>query len=396
MNCDENRPNKLIVVTEHFAPSSGATAQLIADLVQDLVASEYDVCVLTSTPAHSPLFTGVVRFPFPLTSRKSILFKSLKGSYFFVRTLIWLVFHATSFSRVLIVSNPPFIGLLGPLINFFTGKTYLFLFQDLFPRSAFLSGVLPAAGPLANLVNFATKVVLTRSHATIVLSESMKARCLKDYGPLTNIEVIHNWSVIPSIRKPKYQSSLSTVYASDKHFTVQYSGNFGRLHDLLTLLEAARILKHQYIQFVFIGDGSKRDQILTYSRKYNLNNISIYDYQPRELLSDSLIATDVSVVSLIPGAEDTVAPSKLYGILASSRPVILISNSSSEIASLVKNYNAGFVCCPGDALELAETIASISRDPKMLADMQENARGLYEDHYGRDKSFNLYQKILFQ
>ena len=396
MKCDENKPNKLIVVTEHFAPSSGATAQLVADLVQDLVATEHDVRVLTSTPAQSPLFTGVVRFPFPLTLRQSILFKSLKGSYFFARTLIWLVFHATSFSRILIVSNPPFIGLLGPLINFFCGKTFFFLFQDLFPRSAFLSGVLPAAGPLANLTNYFTKVVLTRSSTTIVLSEAMKARCLKDYGPLTNIEVIHNWSVIPTTRIPKHQSSLSTIYASDKYFTVQYSGNFGRLHDLLTLLEAARLLKHEPIQFVFIGDGSKRVQILAYSRKYNLNNITIYDYQPRALLSDSLSATDLSVVSLIPGAEDTVAPSKFYGILASSRPVILISNSSSEIASLVNKHKAGFVCCPGDVLELAERIAFLSRDPELLADMQENARALYQDHYGRNKSFNLYQKLLFQ
>ena len=147
---------------------------------------------------------------------------------------------------------------------------------------------------------------------------------------------------------------------------------------------------------MFIGDGSKRVQILAYSRKYNLKNVTIYDYQPRALLSDSLSATDVSVVSLIPGAEDTVAPSKLYGILASSRPVILISNSSSEIASLINKYNAGFVCCPGDVLELAQTIASLSRDPKLLADMQENALGLYHDCYGRDKSFNLYQKILFE
>ena len=396
MTCPKNRIMKLIVVTEHFAPSTGATAQLVADLVQDLEAQEHQVCVLTSTPEPSPLFNDVVRFHFPLFSGRSVLLKALKGSYFFVRVLIWLAIHAQSFSRVLIVSNPPFIGLLGPLINIFLGKTYVFLFQDLFPRSAFLSGVLPAAGPLAFLANYASRLVVTRSHTTIVLSESMKTRCLKDYGPKTNIRVVHNWSVIPSISKFKHQSSLSKKYSSDKFFTVQYSGNFGRLHDLITLLEAARILKNEPIQFIFIGDGCKREQILAYAGKYNLQNIGLYDYQPRELLSDSLVATDVSVVSLIPGAEDTVAPSKLYGILACSRPVILISNPSSEIASIVKSNRAGLVCLPGDVTDLADSIAALSRDPKTLADMQRNAFRLYQKLYGRGRSFMLYQNILFQ
>ena len=396
MTFHENSSKRLIVITEHFAPSSGATAQLVADLVQDLAANEHDVCVLTSTSEHSPFFKDVVRFPFPFYSRTSVFSKSLKGSYFFVRVLAWLVLHSKTFSRVLIVSNPPFIGLLGPLINLFLGKTYFFLFQDLFPRSAFLSGVLPSAGPLATLANVATQLVLTRSLITIVLSESMKTRCLKDYGPMSNITVIHNWSVIPSVCKSKHQSSLLKEYASDNLFTVQYSGNFGRLHDLITLLEAARILSHEPIQFLFIGDGSKRDQILTYSSKFNLANIHLYPYQPRESLSDSIVASDIAVVSLIPGAEDTVAPSKLYGILASSRPVILITKPTSELALLVKEHNAGFVCSPGDVLELAETIASISRDPKTLADMQANALRLYQTFYGRDKSFDRYQTILSQ
>ena len=391
-----NSPHRLVVITEHFAPSTGATAQLISDLVQDFQATNHQVCVLTSTSYHKRDSDDVVRLSSPFSSSKSILFKALSGTVFFVRVLIWLLTNSATFTRILIVSNPPFIGLLGPLINCFLGKTYIFLLQDLFPRSAFLSGVLPAAGPLAKLANYLTQLVVTRSHTTIVLSQSMKSRCLKEYGPRANITVIPNWSVIPSVSISKYQSSLSITYSSDKYFSVQYSGNFGRLHDILTILEAARILQHEPIQFLFIGDGCKRAQIIAYARKYNLKNVHLYDYQPRELLSDSLVATDVSVVSLIPGAEDTVAPSKLYGILASSRPVILISNPSSELASILKTHNAGFVCRPGDVKELADTIASLSRDSNTLAHMQHSALRLYQNCYGRDKSFDRYLKILYQ
>ena len=44
---------ELIILTEHFWPSTGATAQLVSDLVDDLHAQCCCLRVLTSTPGSS-------------------------------------------------------------------------------------------------------------------------------------------------------------------------------------------------------------------------------------------------------------------------------------------------------------------------------------------------------
>ena len=46
---------ELVIVTEHFSPSTGATAQLVTDLADDLHARGVNICILTSKGFDSAL-----------------------------------------------------------------------------------------------------------------------------------------------------------------------------------------------------------------------------------------------------------------------------------------------------------------------------------------------------
>ena len=46
------------------------------------------------------------------------------------------------------------------------------------------------------------------------------------------------------------------------------------------------------------------------------------DHQPTAVLSDSMAAADVHLVSLLPAIEGLIVPSKTYGILAAGRPLV--------------------------------------------------------------------------
>jgi len=62
------------------------------------------------------------------------------------------------------------------------------------------------------------------------------------------------------------------------------------------------------IQFVFIGDGAKLRLLEDYQKKFTLKNLLLLPFQPRELLSQTLTACDVALVSLVKGSEQIVAP----------------------------------------------------------------------------------------
>lgn len=387
---------RLLLISEHFEPSTGATAQLMTDLARGLHRRGWRLTVLTASPGADLEFP-VVRLngpERPAGTRVRVVGKALRGLRFLLGSLLWCLRRGRRGDGVLIVSNPPFIGLLGPLVRLGRGLPYVFIFQDLFPRSAVLSGVLPAAGPLALLWQGLMAHVCSSSSQTVVLSQAMEARLRRDLGRQLPLTVIHNWAVEQGAPIQREHSDFAAEHGYADRFSVQYSGNFGRLHDLLTLLEAARLLQEQAIQFVFIGGGAKQGQIEAYRIGFALGNVLQLPYQPRWRLPGSLAACDVAAIGLIPGAEDTVAPCKFYGILASGRPVLLIARRSCDLAQLVLNADCGLVVEPGEAAELAEHLLELSRQPHRVRAMGERSLALYERQFGLERSLARYEAVL--
>lgn len=389
-------PRRLLLISEHFEPSTGATAQLMSDLARGLHRRGWRLTVLTATPGADLEFP-VVRLNGP--ERKGgaavgVVGKALRGLRFLLGSLLWCLRRGRRGDGVLIVSNPPFIGLLGPLLRLCRGLPYVFVFQDLFPRSAVLSGVLPAAGPLALLWQWLMAQVCGRSSQTVVLSQAMEARLRRDLGRQLPLTVIHNWAVERGAAVRRADSGFAAEHGYADRFSVQYSGNFGRLHDLLTLLEAARLLRQEPIQFVFIGGGAKQGQIEAYRSGFALGNVLQLPYQPRQRLPQSLAACDLAAIGLIPGAEDTVAPCKFYGILASGRPVLLIARRSCDLAQLVLNAGCGLVVEPGEAAELADRLLELSQQPDQVQTMGERSLALYQQRFGLERSLERYEAVL--
>jgi glycosyltransferase involved in cell wall biosynthesis len=389
---------ELLILSEHFAPSTGATAQLITDLARGLVARGHRCRVLTAT-AGGEEGEGLAVVRLGLRSGEGqapvgVLAKALHGLLFVCGGFGWCLLHGRRGQRVLIVSNPPFVGLLGPLLRRLRGMPYVFLFQDLFPRSAALTGVLPASGPITAVWRGLMGWVCRRSLATVVLSEAMASRWRQDVRQPLPLRVIHNWAVERALDLPKSRNPLALEWGVSEAFTVQYSGKFGRLHELLTLLEAARLLQQEPIRFLFIGGGAKQAQITAYREAFGLDQVIVKPHQPRERLPLSLGVCDLAAIGLIPGAEDTVAPSKFYGILASGRGVLLVAQRRCDLAQLVRKEGCGLVVEPGEVAELADHLRRLARDPDQALAMGARARRLYQERFGLERSLAAYEALL--
>jgi len=389
-------PPELLILSEHFAPSTGATAQLVTDLALGLAARGHRCRVLTATAGGPVAGLEVVRLGLPRCAGApvGVLAKAAAGLVFVLGGLGWCLLHGRRGQRLFIVSNPPFVGLVGPLLRGLRGLDYVFLFQDLFPRSAALTGVLPASGPITAAWRSLMGWVCRSSSATVVLSDAMAERWRRELRRPLPLTVIHNWAVERASDIPKRVNPLAREWGVGDTFTVQYSGNFGRLHELLTLLEAARLVQDVPIRFLFIGGGAKQAQITAYRDAFGLDRVLVKPYQPRELLPLSLGACDLAAIGLIPGAEDTVAPSKFYGILASGRGVLLVAQRGCDLAQLVLREGCGVVVEPGEVAELALELRSLAVHPARVAAMGEQARRLYQERFGLEKALAAYEALL--
>jgi glycosyltransferase involved in cell wall biosynthesis len=245
---------------------------------------------------------------------------------------------------------------------------------------------------------FSKLIYLTYKYSEyiIVLSTSMQDFLDKKHPDLkSKIKVIENWAIedIPVISKQ--ENDFAKQHKLDEMFTVLYSGNLGRLHDIAIITEAAKILKDQPIKFVFIGDGAKTKIVKQAIENYQLQNIILLPYQPRELLPLSLTACDISLVSLISGAESIVAPCKLYGMLAAGRGIISISVPNSYIDKLLTDSGCGINIPPDDPQQLADTILQLASDNQRVKSMGEIARQLYETRYTFKRAIEEYEKLIF-
>ena len=389
-------PVSVVVVTEYFKPSTSATAQLVADLVKYLTTNGTRVTVLTSTPYPGFKQSDQLRrvtLTIPFIGQANVS-KSLRGIYFTLLSIYWSLFHLKSGSKVIIFSNPPFIGFLGIALTLFKKIAYVYVMQDLFPRSATIAGILPHKGPVHSLWTHYSKAVCTFSHSVVVLSNSMKTRLQKDLGTNFPVHVIYNWSVIKPYFQPKSENSISINSNILSSLTLQYSGNFGTLHEFITFLETARLLVNYDIKFVFVGAGAKLPQIEAYKKNFSLSNVLIQPLQPLDKLPQSLAACDIACISTFPGSEDTVAPSKLYGCLASGKPIFLVASNSSELGRIITANQLGIHVEPGDVSGLASEILAIYRNPKSLLAMSRNCIKYYDAHYGLEKSAPRYVEQL--
>lgn len=398
--------SKICLFSQFFYPSQSSTGQLITDLAFALANEGHHIIVFTGSSFEGSTLDQtksvnsklhVVRSPAPLDMNHNILSKVSGSLAFLIKGLIYGIFRTSRHTPLLIVSNPPYIGIIGCCFKWFRGGDYYFLLQDIFPESAVRSGLISSKGLLFALFTYLTRQVCQNSIQTIVLTDSMASFLENKYPSLkaqNKLRVIANWSIEAIPPYEKQTNPFAIEHGLDEIFTVLYSGNLGRLHDIESLAEAIHLLQTEPIQFVCIGDGPKRSLLEEYKKQHQLQNLLMLPFQPRELIPQTLTACDLSLVSLIKGTENIVAPCKLYGMLAAGRAIVSISEPGSYLDRLLDEAQCGINCPPYQPRHLAKILLELSQSPDQVKKMGKNAQQHYEDHYTFQRAVQQYSDVL--
>jgi len=112
------------------------------------------------------------------------------------------------------------------------------------------------------------------------------------------------------------------------------------------------------LRVVIIGFGARHAEIQALAARLEADRVKFLPYQPREVLPLSLAAANMHFVGLARGLSGYVVPSRLYGVLAAGRPVIVSADPDSETAQVVTQAGCGVVLPPGRP----ELVARVIRD----------------------------------
>lgn len=378
---------KLFVVNQFFPPDFAPTGQLINELVAHLGDNGTPIKVFTGLPAYA--FNDVSALPLEIhnnvvirrtratqVSIHNIRGKAFHGFLFTVRAVIHLLRHLKKDDTLLLTTAPPFLPFIGYLLHLAKGSNYVCLIYDLYPDVAEKLGVLSSENWIIKLWNRLNELTWQKAKKVIVLSTSMKQQILKKQPKLGHkISVISNWSdpnwIVPIAKEDNW---FAQKYQLTEKFTVLYSGNMGRCHDIQTILNAARLLQGYPVQFVFIGGGPKYRSSQNLVQTYGLDNCVFLPYQNKETLPYSLTACDLTLASVEEGMGGIVAPSKFYSLLATERPIAVICDKQCYLNELVEKTQCGMTFKNNNSQGLADFILQISSNPELAKSMGEAGR----------------------
>lgn len=390
----------------------------MTELASELQALGHSVTVITTTPHYN--VEPEARERQPLRRRWGrLLYQSeyqgikvyhafipVKGSRVAARLLDYALFHTISTAAgltmvndydVIFTPSPPLtIGLSAWLMGLIRGVPFIYNVQEIYPDVAVSLGVLRNQQMIRTL-EYLERFIYARSKAVVVISEWFRRRLLAKGVPAGKITVIPNFVDTEFMQPGGRDNSFSAVHGLENKFVVLYAGNIGLTQGLETILVAARKLTHlSNLRFLIVGDGARRTWLEEQLARNNVSNVILLPYQPRSVVPQVYASSDLCLVPLKQGTAQETFPSKIYTIMAASRPVIVSADPESELTWVVEKANCGWAVPPDDPGALAAAIENVYHHKDELQQIGRNGREYVVAHHSRRPVALQYHKLFEQ
>ncbi len=417
----------LYFINRYFHPDQSATSQLLTDLAVALAAGGQAVTVITSRqnyadpaisyPPHGTLHgVQIVRIWTTRFGRGSLAGRAVDYVTFYA-SLAWTLIRMTGRGDVIVAkTDPPMLSVVAWPIARLRGAKLVNWLQDLFPEVAEVVGVGPRGvfRPISGIAKRMRDRSLRKAACNVVLGDLMAERVEMLGVSRERIRIIPNWADGEDLRPvADTVNPLREAWGLRDRFVVGYSGNLGRAHEYLTLLDAMAKLGGPAdgeekarreptphgnvlpdIVWLFIGGGALYEEFRHEVAARGLTGVLFKPYQPREYLAYSLSAADVHLVSLREDLEGLIVPSKIYAITAVGRPAIFIGSSHGEVARILEAHDCGVSVPQGDGEALADTLRRLALDPGERSRLGANARRAFKENFDKPRAVTAWRNLL--
>jgi glycosyltransferase involved in cell wall biosynthesis len=393
---------RLLVFNQYYWPGVEATAHLLSELCAAL-AEEFDVTVVTGRlpqPGGKPGRTThdgveIVRVRSTAYDRSALHLRALNYATYLAQSLREGL-AAERPDVVLCMTDPPIIADVALIVARRFGVPLVVVSQDVFPEIAVELKRLENRA-VVEVLRRAIAVYLERADRVVAIGETMRERLEHKGAPPERLRVIPNWVDSTVLTPQPRDNDWAIEHGLADRFVVMHSGNVGYAQNLDALVRAATFLRDlDRLTIAIVGEGSRRAPLMELAELLETDSVYFLRYQPRDVLPLSLSSADVHVVGLARGLSGYVVPSRLYGIMAVGRPVIVAADRSSETAQLVERVGCGVVLPPGRPELLAEEIRRAHDGVHDLEEMGRRGREYVAAEADRRVAVGRYRDLLLE
>ena len=405
---------RILISGINYSPELTGIGKYTGELAEWLAARGHEVRVVTASPYYpdwkvqKPYSSyeysketidrvQVYRCPLWVPSKPSGIKRLLHLISFALTSAPVMIFQVFWKPDVVLTIEPPlFCAPVALLTAKLAGAKSALHIQDFELDAAFDLGLLKG--------NFSKKVALFFERHLLnsfdlvsTISQKMIEK-LKVKGIKTDKSLLfQNWVDLDSFaisNNSKAVDFRSKLGISPDAVVAMYSGNMGNKQGLEILAEVARLCEkdNPKVIFVFCGAGASKAALVQSCA--GLNNVYFMDLQPLEYLPSLLQMADIHLLPQRSEVEDLVMPSKLTGMLASSRPVITNASPHSALASVVSQ--CGLVVESSHAKPFALAVQKLASDINLRTTLGASGRQYAQIHFDKERILSSFEAALKQ
>ena len=401
----------LLFVNQHYTPDVAATGQCLADLAEHLAHDGYDVEVLAgrtsngvieaSPPPHEVLNgVRVHRVSTTAFGRRTHLGRVVDYASFYVKVLVTLLF-GRRYDGVVFLTTPPLISLVGRIVRAIRGQRYAIWSMDLHPEAELAAGMLREGSFAARVLAWLDARAYRGADFVVDLGSYMRERVAQKGVLASKSHTVNIWGGRVDANPTPDVNPLVQHLGIDGRFVVMYSGNAGIVHDFGAIFEAMRLLRDDpRIYFLFVGDGPRRVEVERFAERERITNFAYHDYVPRDMLRHSLSVANVHLISLRPRFVGISVPSKLYGAMASSRPILFVGPGRCETADAIRDARCGVAIDPQESddvsagAQVADVLRAWADAPLVGEELGARGRCAFLERYDHRLSCTAFESVL--
>jgi len=398
------------MISHYYPPEIGAPQARLSEMAQEWAKAGHDVTVLTGFPNHP---TGVIpanykhrsfskeimegvkvwRHWLYATPNKGFLKKVICHLSFMISVVLLSLFRGSK-PDIIIVSSPTFFSVVSAwFMSKVRNVPFIFEVRDLWP------GIFVELGVLKNkwVICFLEKLEMffyKEAWKVVVVTHGFKKNITDRGIPAEKIHVITNGVNLSFFEQRQGQAEKAEGLRKKLGFTkdqfiVLYIGAHGISHALSSVLEAADLCEDKAIQFLFVGEGAEKQDLIDKKDYLNLANVHFSPGVPREEVPTYYHLADACLVPLRNiECFETFIPSKMFEIMACGRPII--GSLKGESARILEKSGGAVVTAPENSKKLLAAIKQVQVDPKLGSRGYEFVR----ENYNREKLASDYINLL--
>ncbi len=402
---DQKKPS-VIILYHFFYPDDVVSSRHFTQFAEELVKRNWDVTVLTSNrycrypkkkiDKRQEVWNGIkiIRVYRPGWNQANKICR-IANSIWIITSWFFKLLQVPKADVIIIGTDPPFSAILFPLLKFFNhSKILAHWCYDLFPEAIIADSRFNLIKWLAKRLKIVMRFAYRYVDLIVDIGSCMRKR-LSLYKHKAKKITLVPWALVEPEKIEDVDVITRKELFSDAKLALLYSGNMGKAHDFSLFIKLARILQSKSDEVIinFACRGNRYDELKNAVQSSD-KNIRFADFADESELKKRLTCADIHLLSMLPGWEGIVVPSKFFGSMAVGRPVLYAGPEDSAIAKWIREFDVGIILSDDNIENVCNELLSILKEPDRLNQWKENAFQSYKNHFSKFYVTNQWDKIL--